>query len=187
MRLRLFERLSRLATWRFGSRAEGDGRTRDSRPRDDAGRHRRSAGDTQSRFFRGGPSRMPDGPLQRTGEQPQPPAGFQQPPGFPQPSAAFPEPPGFQQQAGYQQRVGYPAEPADTRADAWAGGMSGPSAPGKYGPGSGDVNEAWPGGPAGHGPAAGGWPCGCGAANGSAARRAPRAACVAFAMPAWPA
>jgi hypothetical protein len=34
--------------------------------------------------------------------------------------------------------------------------MSGPPAPGNYGPGPGDANGAWPGGPAGHGPAAGG-------------------------------
>src|SRR5215831_3109898 len=136
MRLRLFERLSRFATRRFGSRAEGRGWTRDSRPRDDAGRHRRSAGPTQSRFFRGGPSRMPDGPIQFPGEQPQPPAGFQQPPaeffeqpaGFQEPPAAFQQPPGFQQQAGF------PPQPADARADAWADGVHGPSAPGSYGP-----------------------------------------------------
>src|SRR5215471_6985010 len=150
MRLRLFERLSRLASRCFGSRAEGRGWTRDSRPRDDAGRHRRSAGATQSRFFGGGPSRMPDGPLQFPGEQPQPPAGFQQPPaafqeppGFQQPPAAFQEPPGF------QQRAGYPVQPSGARADAWADGTSGPSVPGNYGPGPGDVNETRLGGPAG--------------------------------------
>ena len=99
MRLRLFERLSRLASRCFGSRAEGRGWTRDSRPRDDAGRHRRSAGATQSRFFRGGSSRMPDGPLQFPGEQPQPSAGFQQPP------AGFQEPPGSQPQAGFADRT----------------------------------------------------------------------------------
>ena len=153
MRLRLSEWLSRLAFWRSGSRAEGRGRTQDSRPRDDAGRHRRSAGATQSRFFRGGPSRTPDGPLGFPGEQPQPPAGFQQPP------------------AAFGQQAGSPAQPADARADAWAGGMSGPSAPGNYGPGSGDVNEAWPGGPAGHGPAAGG-PVGGGAGRTGASRPA---------------
>jgi hypothetical protein len=116
MRLRLFERLSRLAARRFGSRAEGRGWARGSRPRDDAGRHRRSAGATQSRSFRGGPSRIPDGPLQFPGEPPQPPAAFQQPP------------------AAFQQQAGFPAQPADARADAWAGGTSGPSAPGNYGP-----------------------------------------------------
>ena len=167
MRLRLFERLSRLATWRFGSRAEGGGQTPDSRPRDDAGRHRRSAGDTQSRFFRGRPSRMPDGPLRFPGEQPQPAAGFQQPP------AAFQQPPAGFQEPGFQQQAGFPAQPADSRADAWAGagGTSGPSAPGDYGPGPGGANGAWPGGPAGHGPAAGG-PVGGGAGRTAASRPA---------------
>ena len=152
MRLRLFERLSRFASRRFGSRAEGRGWTRESRSRDDAGRHRRSAGATQSRFSGGGPPRTPDGPLQFPGEQPQPPAGFQQPPGF-------------------RQRAGNPVQPADARADAWAGGMSGPSAPGNYGPGPGDVNEAWPGGPAGHGSVTGG-PVGGGAGRTAASRPA---------------
>ena len=137
MRLRLSERLSRLAFWRSGSRAEGRGKTQDSRPRDDAGRHRRSAGATQSRFFRGGSSRMPDGPLGFPGEQTQPPAGFQQPP------------------AAFGQQAGSPAQPADARADAWAGGMSGPSAPGGYGPGPGDVKGGRPDGQPGYGPAAG--------------------------------
>jgi len=49
MRLRLFERLRRLAGWPAGSRAQGRGWRRDSGPREDAGRHRRSAG----------PSRLP--------------------------------------------------------------------------------------------------------------------------------
>src|SRR5215470_7589210 len=151
MRLRLFERLSRLASRCFGSRAEGRGWTRDSRPRDDAGRHRRSAGAT--------PSRLPDGPLQFPEEQPQPPAGFQQPP------AAFQEP------AGFQQRAGYPVQPSGARADAWADGTSGPSVPKNYGPGPGDVNETWLGGPAGHGPAAGG-PAGGGAGRTAATRPA---------------
>ena len=108
MRLRLSERLSRLAFWRSGSRAEGRGTTQDSRPRDDAGRHRRSAGATQSRFFRRGPSRTPDGPPGFPGEQPQPPAGFQQPP------------------AAFAQQAGSPAQPADARPGVRAGGMSGP-------------------------------------------------------------
>ena len=145
MRLRLSERLSRLAFWRSGSRAEGRGRTQDSRPRDDAGRHRRSAGAAQSRFFRGGPSRMPDGPLGFPGEQPQPPAGIQQPP------------------AAFQQQAGSPPQPADARADAWAGGMSGAS--GNYGPEPGDVRGARPGGQAGYGPAVGG-PAGHGPVGG---------------------
>src|SRR6516162_8030640 len=137
MRLRLSERLSRLAFWRSGSRAEDRGKTQDSRPRDDPGRHRRSAGATQPRFFRGGPSRTPDGPLGFPGEQPQPPAGFQQPP------------------AAFGQQAGSPAQPANARADAWAGGMSGPSAPGGYGPGPGDVRGGRPDGQPGYGPAAG--------------------------------
>jgi len=142
MRLRLSERLSRLAFWRTGSRAEGHGRTQDSRPRDDAGRHRRSTGATQSRFFRGGPSRMPDGPLGYPGEQSQPPPGFEQPPaGFEQPPAGFEQPP-----AAFQQQAGFPAHPADARADAWAGGMSGSSEPRNYGPGPGDAKEARHGG-----------------------------------------
>jgi hypothetical protein len=154
MRLRLSERLSRLAFWRSGSRAEGRGRTRDSRPRDDAGRHRRSAGATQSRFSRGGTSRMPDGPLRFPGEQPQPPAGFQQPP------------------AAFQRQAGSPAQPAD----AWAGGMSGPSAPGNYGQGPGDVRGARPGSQAGNGPVGGGLtghgPVGGGPVGGGAGRAA---------------
>ena len=113
MRLRLFERLSRLAARRFGSRVEGRGWTRGSRPRDDAGRHRRSAGATQSR--------TPDGPLPFPGEPSPPPAAFLEPP------AAFQQPPGSQQQAGF------PAQPADARTDAWAGGVSRPSPPGNYG------------------------------------------------------
>jgi hypothetical protein len=164
MRLRLFERLGRLAFWRSGSRAEGRGQTRDSRPRDDAGRHRRSAGATQPRFFRGGSSRRPDGPLRFPGEQPQPPAGFQPPPaGFQQPPAAF------------QQQAGSAAQPAVARADAWAGDMSGQS--GNYGPGSGDVNGAGSGGQAGYGAAAGGLaghgPAGGGPAGGGPAGGGP--------------
>src|SRR5262249_14122841 len=57
-------------------------------------------------FCGGGSSRMPDGPLQFPGEQPQPSAGFQQPPaGFQQPSAGFQEPPGSQPQAGFADRT----------------------------------------------------------------------------------
>src|SRR5262249_11095163 len=41
-------------------------------------------------------------------------------------------------------------------ADAWAGGMSGPSAPGSYGPGLGDIKGGRPGGQPGYAPPAGG-------------------------------
>jgi hypothetical protein len=51
MRLRLFERLSRLAGWLFGSQGDRDGRSRDSRAAgaEASGRHRRNAGPSQAR------------------------------------------------------------------------------------------------------------------------------------------
>ena len=76
MRLRLLERLRQLVSWRPRFQADpGRGRAHDSRPREDAGRHRRGA--TQSRAASGGHAQssrtIGAGPLQ-------PPAGLSQQP-----------------------------------------------------------------------------------------------------------
>lgn len=80
MRLRLFERLRRLASWRFGSQAQGRGLRAGSRSREDVGRHRRGA--AQSRF-------PAEGPAQLTGLSRQSSAFPQPPVALPQPSAEF--------------------------------------------------------------------------------------------------
>ena len=77
MRLRLFERLGRLVSWRFGSQGDRDGRSRDSRATgaEASGRHRRNAVGGQTR------DRAVAALSQRARSQPPPP--LQPPAGLP--------------------------------------------------------------------------------------------------------
>ena len=114
MRLRLFERLRRIASWR--SRDQARGGMRDSGPREDAGRHRRIPGTSPSRAQRTTQARMNGaGPMQ-------PPAGL----------------PLRTARRAQQAQQGQPAQPpaglASHPPDAWMGGPAGPPAPRDYAP-----------------------------------------------------
>ena len=150
MRLRLSERLRRLASWRFRGQAQGRGWIKDSRPREDAGKHRRST--AQPRFADGGAEGGTAGAAPGNGPL-QPPAGLPQ------------------QYAGVSRQ----APPVVPRrgADGLGGGPAGPPIPRNYTPGAGGgeplsgIPSGFPGGvPAGSvpgdgvqaGQAAAGWP-----------------------------
>jgi len=133
MRLRLSERLRRLASWRFRGQAQGRGWIKDSRPREDAGKHRRST--AQPRFADGGAEGGTAGAAPGNGPL-QPPAGLPQ------------------QYAGVSRQ----APPVVPRrgADGLGGGPAGPPIPRNYTPGAGGgeplsgIPSGFPGGvPAG--------------------------------------
>jgi hypothetical protein len=142
MRLRLFERLRRIASRR--SQDPGRGRTPDLRFREDSGRHRKNPAVAPSPGQRTAQPRMAgDGPRQ-------PPAGLQPPAGM-QPPAGLPARPG--------QPLGSPRPPAglvSPPADPWLVGPAAPPAPGTYmprtvtdGPARGGVAPVGGGSPAG--------------------------------------
>ena len=120
MRLRLFERLGRLVSWRPGWPGAGGGRPGDSRGdgADVGGRHRRSVG--------AGPWRPPP-----RAAQPPPPAGRQRPPA-----------PAMQPPAGLPRRSPQ-AGPGPRASNGWAGGPARPPLPRNYSPAAG---AAAPGG-----------------------------------------
>jgi hypothetical protein len=132
MRLRLFERLRRIASRR--SQDQGNGGTPDLRFREDSGRHRKNPAVAPSPGQRTAPPRMAAGGPMR------PPAGMQPPAGLPIRSAQpidRPQPP-----------AGLGSQPADP----WLAGPAAPPAPGNYRPRTAPNGHARGGGvPAGGG------------------------------------
>jgi hypothetical protein len=130
MRLRLFERLRRIASRRSPDRDHR--RVPESRSREDSGRHRRSPGAAQGRGPRAAQPRMAD-------------------PGALQPPPRLPRRPG--------QPVRPPQPPADLvsqPADPWPAGPAAPPAPVNYAPRRGTGAPAGGGRPGGGGRPAGG-------------------------------
>jgi hypothetical protein len=113
MRLRLFERLGRLVSWRFGSQGDRDGRSRDSRATgaEASGRHRRNAVGDQSR----------DRAVAAVAARGQPPA----------------QPPPLQPPAGLPRRDTQPPRLAPRTAGVRPGGAALPPLPRNYAPGHG--------------------------------------------------
>ncbi|HEY1670319.1 MAG TPA: hypothetical protein VGG54_31850, partial [Trebonia sp.] len=114
MRLRLFERLGRLVSWRFGSQRDRDGRSRDSRATgaEASGRHRRNAVGDQSR----------DRAVAAVAARGQPPPA---------------QPPPLQPPAGLPRRDTQPPRLAPRTADVRPGGAALPPLPRNYAPGQG--------------------------------------------------
>ena len=123
MRLRLFERLRRIVSWRSPDHDQGHARARDSYPREDSGRHRRNPAVAPPR-----PTAQP-----RTADTglPQPPAGLPRRTRQPQP----PWPP-------QSPRPAQPLRPSQPPA----GFASQPAAPRNYGPPPGAERPAGRGG-----------------------------------------
>jgi hypothetical protein len=114
MRLRLFERLGRLVSWRFGSQRDRDGRSRDSRATgaEASGRHRRNAVGDQSR----------DRAVAAVAARGQPPPA---------------QPPPLQPPAGLPRRDTQPPRLAPRTAGVRPGGAALPPLPRNYAPGQG--------------------------------------------------
>ena len=125
MRLRLFERLRRIASWRSRDRGQRHGRVRESHPREDSGRHRRNPAAM--------PPRPPDPGLLQPSTGLPPRSGPSQPPWEAQP----PMPP-------QSPRPAQPLRPSQSPA----GSAPQPGAPRNYGP---SARTARPGGAAGGG------------------------------------